>query len=334
MKTALKRIFKPVLESAAGALGPHARRASKPHLWLLMYHRVLPRNDPRYAQEEPGMLLHPETLEMHIQELRREFELVSLTEWVKCYQQGRQLPPKACAITFDDGWSDNYHFAFPVLRAMQAPATIFAVVQKIGTDDRFWPNIVGSLLAGGARTALASHPLLRPALGKSDGLIDQQAITNVIHRLKIHSDSELNAALEAIGWRSLLQPSGPPDLMNWAQVREMHASGLIDFGSHACTHRRLTWLSSHAELHHEIVESKRLLESQLDAPVNLFCFPDGNYNDLALSLVREHYHAAVTTRRGINHAATIDLHELRRIGLHDEMSSTRNRLRARLSGWI
>ena len=334
MKTALKRILKPVLESAAGAFGPHARRASVPHLWLPMYHRVLPQSDPRSREEEPGMLLRPETLEMHIRELRREFELVSLREWVDRWQQGKELPPKACAITFDDGWLDNYECAFPVLKALKAPATIFAVAQKIGTDDRFWPNIVGGLLAGGARAALAAHPTLRASVEGTGDLIDQNVIADVIHRLKIHSDGEIHAALNAIRWRTLLKPTGSRDLMSWTQMREMQASGLIEFGSHTCSHSRLTRLTSQAELHYEIVESKRVLEANLDRPVDLFCFPDGDFNDRALGLVREHYRAAVTTRRGINQQPTLDLHKLGRIGLHEEMSATRTRFRARLSGWI
>jgi len=334
MKTALKRILKPVLESVVGVLGPHERAARPARLWLLMYHRVLPDSDPRFVLEEPGMLLQPDTLERHIQELRREFELVSLREWVEHREQGRQLPPKACALTFDDGWADNYEYAFPVLRALSAPATVFAVAAKIGTDFKFWPNIVGTLLGSGQQAALAAHPLLSDSLTGTGGNADQVQIAQVISRLKVHSDLQLHAALEQIEWRKYLAPRASSDLMDWQQMREMRASGLVEIGSHTCTHSRLTRLTSQAELQHEIVESKHILESRLGSPIDLFCFPDGDYNAQALSLVREHYRASVTTRRGINSAAQVDLHQLRRIAMHDEMTSTRTRLRARLSGWI
>lgn len=333
MNLTIKKLVKPVLESCASVLGPHARSASCPSLWLLMYHRVLPASDQRYSQEEPGMLLRPETLQMHIQELRRQFELVSLTDWVNTLQQGGALPSKACAITFDDGWSDNYEYAFPVLRALVAPATVFAVAQKIGTNFQFWPNIVASLLVSGAIAQMAAHPLLAASVTAIPGTADPPLIATVIRKLKIHSDHQLHVALEEIDWRAHCE-SMPASLMSWEQLREIRESGLVDVGSHTCTHSRLTRLTSPGQLQFEIVESKRILEAQLGAPVDLFCFPDGDYDDAALSLVKQHYRAAVTTRRGINRLDSLRPHELSRIALHDQMSASRRLFRARLSAWI
>jgi peptidoglycan/xylan/chitin deacetylase (PgdA/CDA1 family) len=122
--------------------------------------------------------------------------------------------------------------------------------------------------------------------------------------------------------------------MNWDQLNSMQASGLVEIGSHTCTHRRLTSALTSAELEHEIVNSKKILQAKLSAPVELFCFPNGDYNAAALALVETHYSAAVTTKRGINTSNSVALHELTRIGLHDEVSHTRTLLRSRLSGWV
>lgn len=334
MKAAIKQLIKPALVSISSSFGPHVRGGPHPRLWLLMYHRVLPHLDPRFKQEEPGMLIQPDTLDMHIQEIRRQFELISLGDWVTAAGCGDSLPDKACAITFDDGWADNYEYAFPVLKARSAPATLFAVAEKIGTDFQFWPNIVAMLLLSDAARKMAQHPALGPAIGDVAGTPTADQIAAVIQRLKQSSDAQIFAALAEINWQSLCEMTVLPALMNWNQLREMQTSGLIEIGSHTCTHRRLTNTLSQAELEYEIVRSKGILQEQLKSPVNLFCFPNGDYNAAALSLVAKNYKASVTTRRGINQVDKLKMHELTRIGLHDEVSSSRRLFRARLSGWI
>ena len=57
------------------------------------------------------------------------------------------LPKLACAVTFDDGWHDNYEFALPVLVQHNAPATIFLVSSYAGTAQRSRPNRLMGLLS-------------------------------------------------------------------------------------------------------------------------------------------------------------------------------------------
>jgi len=337
MKSLVKSFIKPALVSFAGQFGPHARASSQAKLWVLMYHRVLPKTDIRFQQEEPGMLVQADTFAMHVQELKRYFDLVSLGDWVKAYARGEALPKKACAITFDDGWLDNFEFAFPVLKTEKAPATLFAVAEKIGTDFQFWPNIISILLLNGAASAMLKHPLFQSLSAQLLALPTQPSrdqMAHIIALLKQHSDEAIFTALNDINWRNLCPPELPPALMNWEQLQAMQASGLVEIGSHTCNHIRLNHSLPQAELEHEIIASKTMLEQKLNTPVDLFCFPNGDYSAEALSLVKANYAAAVTTRRGINHVGNDGLHTLTRIGLHDEVSHSRRLFRARLSGWI
>ena len=332
MKSLLKKALKPALVSVAGRVGPHRRPSAEPRLWVLMYHRILPPTDERFHQEEPGMRVTPESFDMHLQELKRHFELVSLSDWVRAKEEGRALPKRACAITFDDGWRDNYEYALPLLKKHQAPATLFAVAEKIGTDFQFWPNIVAALLLSGAGPQLAENRVLNLA-GTSQTKPDAETVAQCIRQLKARTDADIFQALDDIQWQSLLREPMPPALMNWDQLREMQASGLVEIGSHTCSHRRLTDALTHDELSYEIGKSKKILEENTGQPIQLFCFPNGDYSQSALKQVQHLYLAAVTTQRGINSEKTLN-HELTRIGMHDDISNTRRRFNARLSGWV
>ncbi|GGY82308.1 polysaccharide deacetylase [Cellvibrio zantedeschiae] len=337
MNNLLKSALKPVLISFASYFGPHARKGNSGDLWILMYHRILPAHDARFQLEEPGMLVKPETFEMHVKEIKRNFDLISLGEWVSAKERGEKLPPKACAITFDDGWLDNFEYALPILKNEAAPATLFVVADKIGTDFQFWPNIVSILLLNGAAKAMCLHPLFEPLSAKLTAVTSSSSrdeLANIILHLKKFSDEAIFSALEDISWRSLCPANLPPALMDWDQLKAMQNTGLVEIGSHTCTHRRLTNFLQPNELEHEIVTSKLKLQEKLNTPVNLFCFPNGDYNQEALSLVMQNYSAAVTTRRGINLPSNTNLHELTRIGLHEEVSQNKEKFRARLSGWL
>ena len=320
--------------AGADYFGAHRRASGEPSLWVLMYHRILPSDDPRFALEEPGMVVRPDTFDMHLKEVQKHFDVVSLGEWVNASQRGETLPKKACAITFDDGWLDNYEYALPVLKAHGLPATLFAVAEKIGTDFQFWPNIVAGLLHAGAGAQIAQHPVFSYAIDGASQNRGREAAAAAIQRLKAQTDEAIFQALDDLSWRSLLEQPLAPALMNWQQLREMQDSGRVEIGSHTCSHRRLNGNLAQDALTHEIVHSKALLSEQTGRPVNLFCFPNGDYTPQALELVQRHYQAAVTTRSGINRDGSLQAHELTRLGMHDDISNNRRRFNARLSGWI
>ena len=80
----MKRALRSLVEGTVAPLAPFVWRAQPaPRLLILMYHRVLPREHPDRASEQPGMYVSPETLATHIRLLRRYFEIVHLDEWVQ-----------------------------------------------------------------------------------------------------------------------------------------------------------------------------------------------------------------------------------------------------------
>lgn len=335
----MKQLLKQIATSGANRFGPHRMSwlQQDPQLWVLMYHRILPRDDIRYSLEEPGMIITPETFSMHLRALKQHFDLMDFSEWLQLRETGAPLPRRACVITFDDGWYDNYEYALPIINAEATPVTLFAVVEKIGTDFQFWPNIISALLASNAISAMQQQPVLARALAQVTIPADtanREFMAAVIKALKQSSDSEIFAALAAIDWQTRLTFALPRGLMNWDEVRRMTHSGLVKIGSHTCNHKRLNAQLSSAELTHEIVASKALLQAQIKDAVDIFCFPNGDYNSAALDAVTATYRAAVTTQRGIVNASRTSAHQLCRIGVHEQVSHTPRLLGARLSGWM
>src|SRR5690625_5617606 len=128
------------------------------------------------------MIVQPDTFDMHLKEVQQHFDVVSLSEWVQANQNGEPVPKKACAITFDDGWLDNYEYALPVLKAHGLPATLFGVAEQMGTDFQFWPNIVAGLLHGGVGAELARHRVFWDAISGQSRECNREAIAVTLLR--------------------------------------------------------------------------------------------------------------------------------------------------------
>ncbi len=122
--------------NAAGVLGPLSRASRRPT--IVMYHRVLPRGRAEYASSHPGMVVSAESFLLHAREFARHYEVVTLARVSSWARGDENLGAKPMlAITFDDGWLDAVEEAWPVLRDMGMPATVFAVTEYARSGEPF-----------------------------------------------------------------------------------------------------------------------------------------------------------------------------------------------------
>ncbi len=326
---------------AVARAAPATWRWRKPgSLVVLMYHRVLPTDSPLRRSEQPGMYVSPETLDLHVREVKRRFELVHLDDWLRRARQGQTLPHIACALTFDDGWRDNHDFALPVLVKHQAPATIFLVSSYIGQAQRFWPNrLIELILRESAQPNTVPFPaplreIIGPVLAQSPcAPLRAEDIAPLIRQAMAFEESEIRAMVEAADEGKMQSSVDDRDMLNIQEIGAMAASGLIRFGSHSRTHFRLDASATEAVLHEEIVESRAQLQRICGQPIDLFCYPNGISSASSTDLVKRHYIGAVITATGW-HAAKLDPLLIPRIRLHDDITRDRDTFLARLSGWL
>jgi len=337
----IKKTVKRGIQLLAATFGRHNRNSKEPQLLVLMYHRILPQHDTRTQLEEPGMIVTPETFKMHLSIVKRYFEVLPLSQWMKRKQSGETLPARCCAITFDDGWADNYEFAYPILQQLKLPATIFLVSDMIGTNQLFWPERLSHLLTEIALNCPEQwqHPELKWITGNTFSYKfntappNRDQLSEIINECKQLADEEIHRRIDTIETELQLHNKPPASLLSWQQMSEMCASGLIEAGSHTCHHIRLDDRQDEDILAQEIIQSKSQIEKQLGQSVTTFCYPNGDYSEKAVELVHQHYQCAVTTRSGWNTAST-DAYLLNRMGVHEDISSDKTAFLARLSGWI
>ena len=104
---------------------------------ILVYHRV---NDQRHVDNPvaKSMSVRVAHFERQMKFLNKYFNVMSVDCLADVLEQKKPLPKRALAITFDDGYRDNYMYAFPLLKKYQFPATIFLTTGMIGTQKGLW----------------------------------------------------------------------------------------------------------------------------------------------------------------------------------------------------
>lgn len=97
---------------------------------VLAYHKI---DQPTADIKLRGAFTSPKNFAKQMVYLKkRNFTFYTAAELIEFYRQNGIFPNKSVALTFDDGWKDNYTFAFPILRDLQIKATIFLVPSCIG----------------------------------------------------------------------------------------------------------------------------------------------------------------------------------------------------------
>jgi peptidoglycan/xylan/chitin deacetylase (PgdA/CDA1 family) len=276
-----------------------ARRFAPACVAILMYHSVL---------EEPELyadLMGRETshsaavFRQQMEVIARHFTPIALADVLLFLRGERTLPARAVMVTFDDGYRDNVQVAAPVLNGLGIPAVIYLTAGLMGTCEVPWYCRVRR-----AFTATRANFWREPVRGDSWGLqssADRARAAQVVwNRCSAQSSGERCDTVRNLEEDLGVQPPtlSEPLMMSWSEARSLHRMG-HQLGSHSLTHPNLAHVSE-AEARWELMESKRVLESNLGISVEHFSYPhpalNPNWNVRTLRLSQEAgYQTAVTT---------------------------------------
>ena len=287
-------------------------------LFILAYHRILPDDKQSIL---PYISVNPKQFEKHLLFLKTIFRVISLDEAATLLEKPGDLNENCVVITFDDGYRDNYDYAFPVLLRQGVTASFFVTTGLIGTDKMLWPDMVRQIYYGSndkknsfLKTRQANHN--RPP--ESVSLKIKEVKRTITGLKKLNEDEKRDWIQRVAKARGLdLGHSKGFKMMSWANLREMSDRGMI-VGSHTVNHPMLRTLAE-KELDTELRQSKAQVENSIGCHVKHFAYPNGTQEDLSPlildSVKRAGYTSAVTTMRGSNCPGT-DLFSLRRTGVY------------------
>ena len=270
-------------------------------LTILMYHRVVPLSQC-VDYPLPALVVPVEAFSQQMQWLVAHCRVLPVSEALVELNSGVPFANPLVAITFDDGYKDNYTLAAPILEEYGLRGTFFVTSGFVIENKPLWYDraaMAWQLLNDDNRRYLLEG--LRGARGKKQ-------VRNGDYPEMPAWMAELKVAAPAVRMKLVAKAESlvarPPDLsrflpMEAEQVAALHARG-HEIASHSVSHPILPQLDD-KDLADEVENSAEQISAWTGAQVNGFCYPNGDYNiRVEQAVIQAGYRYACTVEDGLN----------------------------------
>ncbi|MCX7835622.1 MAG: polysaccharide deacetylase family protein [bacterium] len=276
MKTQIRKLYS--ILSVKSGLTKMMRKINK-HEGAIIFvgHQVNETNDNRL---EP---LPPKYLDEQIAYLKKHFQFLSLSKLLECYEFNQPIPPKTVVLTFDDGFRDNYTYAFPILQKYGVTATIFLTTGCIDSGEFPWSQRLGYMITN---TTVKTIHLPQYQIFQFN-LESETNKTYVFRTLaKVLSETPFIEREQLLNqFQQVFQVIPPKDrMLTWDMIQEMKQNG-FEFGGHTVSHPHLTKIPPQ-EAKQEIRNCLETIRLKLGVENPPFAFPAGKSNDDLVEYVK------------------------------------------------
>lgn len=317
--------------SRVGLLPLLERVGSRPGLAVLVYHRVMAVDGHRY--DKAVIEATPEEFDAQMGMLKKRHAVLGPDELVDVIVNPRRLRHFRVAVTFDDGYRDNYDHAFPILKSHGLAAFFFVPTHYMDSRRLSWWDQVAYVIRRSGKPTLTIDYPQRVVVDVDPGNPDR-AIQRVL-RIYTRSDADLArflAAVEEACEQRVPDEAEDRQFMSWAEAMEMSRAGMA-IGSHTHSHSILAPLTAE-EQRAEFRQSRAQLEAR-NLAADVLAYPVGSPTTFSATTVtcakEEGYRVAFSNYGGVNLPDTMNPFDVRRLNMSVDETARQLRLRLALS---
>lgn len=270
---------------------------------ILIFHRVCPDNGLRKSIWCKGIEVTPAYLESVVKYfLDQKYEIISLDQLVVALRR-KKNDKKYVVFTFDDGYVDNFSYAYPIFKKYNAPFTIYVTTGFIDRQATMWWYSLNDLLFNNNYVSF-----------QLDGKIfnfdcytnaaKERAYLSIGALIKNCNETEYKNRLNNIfsPFKIDLYEKTDELSLTWNQIKTLNEDPLVTIGAHTVNHLILNKLSRTA-VKKEMLGSKIRLESQLSCEIKHFAYPNGGRGEIGkreFEIAKESGFLTATTTRLAN----------------------------------
>ncbi len=265
---------------------------------IYMLHRVCPFEQGKLSPNE-NMKVSPQFLEKIIIQYKKQgVEFASLDNVYGDLTEIKRIKKSYIAFTLDDGYIDNFEYAFPIFKKHNVPFTVYVTTDFPNHKSILWWYIIESLILQNDALILNSGEKLdcSDASKKNESFLTLRKMIIALPALNFEKHlCELlnNYKIDVFADVKRLA-------MTWDQISTMSKHPLCTIGGHSVHHLAFNKLSEE-ELHFEVSESLKLIENHVNYKIEHFAYPFGSANEVGqreINLMRQFSLKTVTLADG------------------------------------
>lgn len=251
------------------------------HLTILLYHGV---SDCKSIGIEnfSGKHIGASEFERQMLFIKENCKILSLDEIVEIKNNNEDWPPNSVAVTFDDGFKNNYTIAAPILKKLNIPATFYICSGMIETNKMFWVDKIEDCINLSENTEI-DILLEEKTLFHLDTNIKK---INAVKRIKEYckridvntKEKVLNSLENQTGIKPKSSDAKNYQMMNWKDLKILNNDALFTIGGHTLYHDIMSAHEDEERMFKDIELSIGLLEFNLNEKISHFSYPEGQEN--------------------------------------------------------
>jgi len=269
---------------------------------ILAFHRVCPHSGKKRLAGNSRSEVTPEYLEEAIKFFsRHDYKAISPDELARILKEGWS-DKKFVVFTFDDGYADNFTYAYPVFKKYGIPFTIYVAT---GFPDKtavlWWSVLEDAIIENDdvvIRLGGRAYKYACREWREKESAFDSIR-TLVINRGAGGGRDQLEDIFAGYIKDSREKADGPA--LEWGQIESLSRDNLVTIGAHTVNHGVLKNIPDDAA-RYEIGQSKKRIEDHIGRPVEHFSYPFGSPDMISrrdIRMVRElGFKTAVTSMAG------------------------------------
>ena len=269
---------------------------------ILRYHSIKKCPEIHDNEIDLSIMHSEEEFHQHMEYLSQHANVVTMDEIAHSFDSNKKLPNGSIAVTFDDGFKDNFDVARPIMNHFGIRSTIYVTTDYIKYGKTPWfVRLRYSFLNSSIKEWVDTKENRTYLLDSGEQA--KSAFSKVCDYCCVLSAIEQENYV-----RSIESELGIPELstndmvMDFEDLRTLQSDGHT-IGSHTISHPNLAYLTD-KDIRYEMEESKKILESELDTEIVHFSYPnpalDPNWSDATTEICRQlKFKTAVLSEPGV-----------------------------------
>ncbi|MFH1453635.1 MAG: polysaccharide deacetylase family protein [Armatimonadota bacterium] len=293
----------------------YSERITESGLTIFLFHGVVKKSDYKVRNYTKKHLLENDFYNV-LKDLKKSGNAVSIDDIVNA-----SFPERAFAVSFDDGFENNYSVAAPILKDLGIPSVFYLTTGFIENNHMSWIDRIEYLFenvnSGKVKLSWESESYSFSDTKDKIKLLDY--LRDCVKKDKsVDVDELVNDISSQLNIEAVEKSNDPLDLkMNWYQAKELASDSNFIIGGHSHRHLNLAFLSKD-ELEKEIKTSIELIKDRTGISLLHYSYPEGLdycYSDEVIDVLKKYgIKCSPTAIDGVNKVGD-DLFHLKRVAV-------------------